>query len=77
MLNIIPQLAHHQIDTVAAFHVRQPEYMLPRDTVNRLNTGLVLRFMLTVIDRVRLEQREQTVDDDDKIGIILLLLLID
>ena len=52
------------------------EDMLPCDAVNRLRAGLILRFIPSVIDRICFELRQQTVDNDKEIVVMLLLLFI-
>ena len=50
--------------------------MLPGDTVNRLHSWFIRRFVSSVVNRIRLELRQQTVDDNEEVVIMLSLLFI-
>ena len=50
--------------------------MLPGDTVNRLHSWFILCFVPSVVNRIRLELRQQTVDNNEEIVVMLSLLFI-
>ena len=52
------------------------EDMLPCDAVNRLHSWFILRFVPSIIDRISLELNQQTVDNNEEIVVMLLLLFI-